>query len=225
MRQIILSLFFFLCTGAFAQQPRIYFFPDFVKSRIVYKNKQKFQVMLNFDAANSQMLYKQDGVMMELANPAAVDTIFVGDRKFVYHQKQFCEVFKRDKGVVLLGWRLKQVHQGQTGAFGLPTQAHVQKLSSVDLSGMGLGANPNAGMGMTQYDSHGAPSLDVWKQKNDNTYYIVKDGKEYKLKTLKTVYKAFPQQSDRIKEFVSENKLDMVHADNAVQVIDFIFGL
>lgn len=225
MRQIILSLFFFLCTGAFAQQPRIYFFPDFVKSRIVYKNNQKFQVMLNFDAANSKMLYQQDGVMMELVNPAAVDTIFVGDRKFVYHEKQFCEVFKRDNETILLGWKLKKVHQGQTGAFGLPTQVHVQKLSSVDLSGMGLGANPNAGLGMTSYDSYGAPSLDVWKQKNDNTYFFIKNGKEYKVKTLKSVYKAFPEYEGKIKDFVSDKKLDMIHADNAVQIIDYICTL
>lgn len=225
MRKYLFTLFICLSTSLFAQQPRIYFFPEFVKSRIVYKNHQKFVVMLNFDAANGKMLYKQDDVMMELINPAAVDTIFVGDRKFVYHNKKFCEVFKRDAGTILLGWRLKKVHQGQTGAFGLPTQAHVQKLSSVNLSGGDNDSNPNPGMGITNYDSYGASSLDVWKQKNDNTYFFTKNGKEYTLKNLKSVYKTFPEYEEKIKEFVKEKKLDMINADNAVQVIDFIFTL
>lgn len=226
MRNYLSIILLFCCSlTVSAQKPRIYFFKDFVQSRITYKNHQRFIVMLNFDAANGEMLYKEGETMMTLTNPEAVDTISVGDRKYVYHDKKFCEVFQRENGTVLLGWKLKQVHKGQTGAFGLPTQAHVQKLSTVDLSGMGLGANPNAGMGYIQYDNYEAPSFDVWKQKNDNTYYFTKGGKEYKVRTLKNVYKAFPQYKEKIQSFVKENDLDMIHADNAVQIIDYIFTL
>ncbi|MBP5619304.1 MAG: hypothetical protein J6X23_02495, partial [Bacteroidaceae bacterium] len=78
--------------------------------------------------------------------------------------------------------------------------------------------------GVNQHDGNGR-NLDVWKTKNQSTYYFTKNGKEYSIKGIKSVYKAFPEQKEQIKQFVQDNKLDMMNAENALQVIDYLFSL
>ncbi|MCE2616636.1 hypothetical protein [Phocaeicola oris] len=222
MRKILFILFVFLCSSTMAQQKRIYFFPEFIKSKIVYKNKAKFVVMLNYDASNKKMLYMQDDQMMELINPQTVDTIYTGGRTWVYHNQQFCEVIQRENGnKILIGWVMKNVYKGQKGALGMTTQAHVQKLRAVDFAGAQNGQNMNAGMEAAQYDSWNA-DFDVWKQKNNNTYYFNIGDKQYALTSLKSVYKAFPERKEEIKMFVHDKKLDMMNAEKALEIIDFL---
>lgn len=39
------------------------------------------------------------------------------------------------------------------------------------------------------------------------------------------LFEAFPKQKEQIKQYVRDNKLDMMTAENALQVIDYIFSL
>jgi len=225
MRKTITLILILICTAAMAQQKRIYFFPEFVKSRMVFKNKSRFVAMVNYDAANRKMLYKQGEQLMELTNPQDVDTIYTGGRKWVFHNRQFCEVIETEhRDTILIGWVFKNVYRGQRGALGMITQAHVQKLRAVDFMGPQNGDNMNAGMEPAQYDSWNA-DLEVWNKKNSNTYYFSRYGTPYSVTTLKSVYKAFPEHKTEIKAYVSENKLDMHNADKALQIIDFLLKM
>ena len=91
------------------------------------------------------------------------------------------------------------------------------------IAGIG-GGMYNGSYGVNQYDGNGR-NLDVWKTKNQSTYFFTKNGKEYSVKNIKSVYKAFPEQKEQIKQYVRDNKLDMMTAENALQVIDYIFSL
>ncbi|MGM9802648.1 MAG: hypothetical protein ACI308_00570, partial [Muribaculaceae bacterium] len=154
MRKFILLLAVMMSFAAMAQQlKRVYFFKEFTPGRVLYKSGAKFDVNLNYDANNFKVLYMQGDVMMELVNPELVDTIYMGGRKMVFHEARFCEVEHLSNArQVLIGWHIKQVYGGRTGAFGLPTQAQVIKLRAVDLIGPEHGHNMNAGMGISQYD-------------------------------------------------------------------------
>ena len=226
MRKLILLLMAVVSLTAMSQQlKRVYFFDGFAKGHVMYKNGSKYNVKLNYDANNQVMLFMQGDVMMEMTNPQHIDTVFVAGRKLVYHDNRFCEVEHLSQGrQVLIGWLIKDVYGGRTGAFGLPTQAQVIKLRAVDLIGPEHGHNMNAGMEISQYDAKSA-DLEVWKQKNDNTYYFVKDGVEYGVRTIKDVYKSFPAQKAQIKAYVKENKLDMMHTDKALRIVDYLLNI
>ncbi len=212
--------------AAMSQQlKRVYFFDGFAKGHVVYKNGAKYNVKLNYDANNQVMLFMQGDVMMEMTNPQQIDTVFVAGRKLVYHDNRFCEVEHLSQGrQVLIGWLIKDVYGGRTGAFGLPTQAQVIKLRAVDLIGPEFGHNTNAGMEPAQYDARSA-DMEVWRQKNDNTYYFVKDGVEYGVRSINDIYKKFPNQKAQIKAYVKENKLDMMHTDKALRIIDYLMNI
>ena len=229
MRNIFTILLFFLTASIMAQEKRIYFFQDFVPTRILYKNKAHNQAQANYDVANRKIMYMQDDQLMELINPENIDTLYMGGSRWVYRDKQFCEVIDRDGGNrVLVGWHITRVHEGYVGAFGT-SQVPSRKIQLSDQFGMGTIAGIGGGMyngsyGVNQYDGNGR-NLDVWKTKNQSTYFFTKNGKEYSVKNIKRVYKAFPEQKEQIKQYVRDNKLDMMTAENALQVIDYIFSL
>ena len=227
MRKLIVIFAVMLSLSAVSQQlKRVYLFNDFVNGEVLYKNGSKStNVKLNYDANNFAMLYMNGDVMMELVNPQLVDTVYMADRKLVYHDKRFCEVMDMGDGRnVLIGWMLKSVYEGCTGAFGLPTQAQVIKLRAVDLIGPEFGHNMNAGMEPSQYDARSA-DLEVWQQKNSNTYYFTKGDKDVALRRMNDVYKFFPGQKDQIKAYVKENKLDLMHTQRALRLIAYLMNL
>lgn len=225
MRKFLLIIALMVCATGVAQQfKRVYFFDNFTDALVLYKTGQKYTLKMNYDANNQVMLYMQGDVMMELTNPYQVDTIYIAERKMVYRESRFCEVVHvNNNKEVLIGWQIKQTYGGRTGAFGLPTQAQVIKLRAVDLIGPEHGHNMNAGMEVSQYDARSA-DLEVWKQKNNNTYFINIGDRIYGLRTLKDVYKTFPEHKDKIKAYVKENKLDMMHTNRALKLMDYLLN-
>lgn len=229
MRQFIFSILIGTCMMATAQQKRIYFYADFVKTKIQYKDGTRYQVMGNYDVANKKMMYLQGNQLMEAINPEIIDTICMGNSTWIYHNKQFCEVFKCESGIdVLVGWHIAKRHEGYAGVYGT-AQVPSKKIELTDNLGMGELSVSGGGVyyeatGTNQGMGNGL-NVDVWKIKNQSTYYFTKNGKEYALKGLKSIYKAFPEHKEQIKQFVKTNKLEMTNAENALKIVDYILTL
>lgn len=228
MRKILTIILLACTTMSMAQEKRVYFFPDFIPSRIIYKTGTRYKVSANYDAANRKMMYMQNGTLMELVNPELVDTIYTGGRAWVYRNKQFCEVVQREGiGEVLVAWHITKVHEGYKGAYGV-SQVPSRKIELTGDFGMGnltgeggVGGIYNGSSGTNANDGNGI-NLDVWRNRNLNTYYFNKDGKTYEVKNLKSVYKLFPDKKAQIKQYLHDNNLDMMNADNALKVIDYL---
>ncbi len=228
MRKLWVMIFLFICLVGKAQQSRIYFYPDFIPTKITYKNGSAFQVMGNYDVVNLKFMYKQGEQLMELINPQLVDTIFISDSEWTYHNNSFCEVVKRPNGIVYnVAWHITKVNKGYVGAYGT-SQVPSKKVEIFDNLGMGdmsltSGLN-NAFSNATQSGGSGL-NLDVWKNKNQSTYYFTKDGREYGVKGMKSVLKAFPTKKDQIKQYVHDNHIDTLTAEGMLQVIDYLMTL
>jgi len=226
MRKLFTIILLTVCTIAMAQEKRIYFYADFTKSTILYKNGAKNVANANYDVANRKLMYKQGEQLMELLAPETIDTLYMGGSRWVYKDKQFCEVIDREGFErVLVGWHITKVHEGYVGVYGT-SQVPSRKVQLSDQFGMGTIAGISGGMyngsyGVNQNDGNGR-NLDVWKTKNKSTYYFTKNGREYAVKGLKSVYKAFPDKKQQIKQYTRENKLDMMNAENALKVIDYL---
>lgn len=123
-------------------------------------------------------------------------------------------------------WRIHKVHEGYVGAFGQTQQVGAKKIELQGNFGMGGFANGGMYNGSSDYnrDSNGR-NLDVWKMKNANTYYFGKDGKQYAISRLKSLYKQFPKQKAQLEAFASEHGLDFMSADKAVTLIDYLLSL
>ena len=109
-------LYFFSVPVSAQQFKRIFLFNDFVQAQVKFRNHSVSAVSLNYDASNKTMLFRQRGEMMEMTNPAQVDTIIIGKRKFVPEGKGFYEVVCMKEGIAYIDWLLKDVNIGSKGA-------------------------------------------------------------------------------------------------------------
>lgn len=230
MRKYFIIALLAVCATAMAQEKRIYFFADFQKTTIHYKNGAKNVANANYDVANRKVMFMQGEQLMELLAPETIDTLYMGGSRWVYKNKQFCEVIDREDGNrLLVGWHITKVHEGYEGALGSISQAPSRKVQLSDQFGMGTIAGISGGMyngsfGVNQNDGNGR-NFDVWRNKNQSTYYFTKDGREYGVKGMKSVLKAFPTKKNEIKQYVHDNHIDTLTAEGMLQVIDYLMTL
>lgn len=230
MRKFFIIALIAVCATAMAQEKRIYFFADFQKTTIHYKNGAKNVANANYDVANRKVMFMQGEQLMELLAPETIDTLYMGGSRWVYKNKQFCEVIDREDGNrLLVGWHITKVHEGYEGALGSISQAPSRKVQLSDQFGMGTIAGISGGMyngsfGVNQNDGNGR-NFDVWRNKNQSTYYFTKDGREYGVKGMKSVLKAFPTKKAQIKQYVHDNNIDTLTAEGMLQVIDYVMTL
>lgn len=210
-------MIFLSVTVAYAQTGPIFLFEKFTNARIRFKNRSVTVSSMNYDASRGKMFFQQGENMMELTNVMMIDTISWGDRKFIPQDKRFWEVFQQKNGLVFVDWFLKDVHLGSKGAFGLPTQGKVETLKLADFSAGAPGGY--------SYDAQGTYSKDVWKRKNDNTYYFMYEGKLRKVKNEKQLRKLFKHHEQTVKDFADKEEIDMKEVTDALKLIDYCLGL
>ena len=191
-------LYFFSLSVSAQQFKRIFLFNDFVQAQIKFRNHSVSVVSLNYDASNKTMLFRQGEEMMEMTNPAQVDTVIIGKRKFVPVGRGFYEVVCRKEGVVYIDWLLKDVNIGSKGAMGTV---------------------------YTPYERQKIGSTEVYRRKNDNTYYIKVEGKLEKVKSLKHLEKIFIGHKDEIRKFAKDHKIDMKDILDVFSILDYCMEL
>lgn len=216
-RSLLLFIILLSITAVYAQTGPIFMFEKFTNAKIRFKNRSVTVSPMNYDASRGKMFFKQGEDMMELTNVIMIDTVSWGERKFIPQYKRFWEVCKQKNGVVFVDWLLKDVHLGSKGAFGLPTQGKVETLKLADFSAGAPGGY--------SYDAQGTYSKDVWKRKNDNTYYFMYGGKLRKIKNEKQLRKLFKRHEEGIKNFADKNSIDMKEVEDALKLIDYCLGL
>lgn len=230
-KRLLTMVVFAVCAilSASAQGERIFLFDNFAKGFIKFKSGAVNASMMNYDANNGKMYFMQGETLMELTGTQLIDSIQFGDRHFVGRDGDFVELYSLKHGIVKILWRIHKIHEGYVGAFGQQSQVGATK---IQLNGnFGLGGLAGAGGGMYNgsfgvNDSHDSGRrMDIWKTKSANVYYFEKNGKEYKVSSIKHIYKAFPQYKSQIKEFAKENNLDLMSAEKAVVLIDYLLSL
>lgn len=204
MRRCLIFLYsiFWASLICYAQNGPVFLFEKFSNAKVHFKNHALTVYSMNYDANKGKMYFLQNGEIMELMETSRIDTISWGNRKFIPGKRRFLEVQKLENGIVYIDWLIKDVHLGKKGVFGLPSQGSIQNLKSFDFSG-GTAGN------YTPYNEQKTYATDMWKRKNDNTYYILVEGKLTKVKTLKHLKKIFPKYQEEIQLYVKENNIDM----------------
>lgn len=155
---------------------------------------------------------------MEITNVTQVDTITIKGRKFIPAAKGFYEVVETEGGTIYIDWLLKDVNIGSKGALGAVTQGSVHNLRLGDL---GL----NSTEMYTPYKEQKIGSTDIYRRKNDNTYYIKVNGKLAKIKTVKHLEKLFPAYKEVITSYVKENGINIKNAQDALHLLSYCLQL
>ena len=198
--------------SAQSQKQESFLFPDFVMGHRVFANGTTADVELDFDTIRQKLYYIRGNDVMELTNLQDVRSLTVGNRSFVMHNGLLCEVYDLKGDKVLVNWKFRNVNKGSKGAMGATTQNRVDVLWT-------------AGSHATADDRTGEHSLDIWQIRCENTYFITVDGRDYQVRKLKDLYKAFPDVAPELKAYARENKLLMTSAEDSFKIFSEFFRL
>lgn len=175
------------------------------------KNGAKTTALLNYDAANRRMMFKQGDDLMILTNAESVDTIYLDNRKFFPIKNHlFLECVPCVNGTVYINWSLRNKFQGQKGAYG--QVSHAANIETIN----------------TNYwtnNGYNKESLDIYKIANDNEYWLNLDGNFVHCKNKKTLLKLFPDRKQEIEKYIKERNIDFSKAEQMIDLLDYCMGL
>lgn len=208
--RIISFVLFILCIQEIpAQEERILLFENYKKGTILFKNRSKTHTLLNFDASNDNIMFKQGNEEMILTNSNQIDTAYIGNRKFIPIRNLYLECIATKHGDVYVHWNLKNTYKGKRGAYGMTTQTKVESINTAQM---------NYGYYENQY-------VDVYQLSNRNEYYLFKGDKPIVIRNEKNVLKAFPEHQDKIKEYIKENDVEFSTTMKVVGLLEYCLGL
>ncbi|SEA23424.1 hypothetical protein SAMN05216365_12016 [Porphyromonadaceae bacterium NLAE-zl-C104] len=192
-----------------AQKKRMMLFNQYSNGTILMKNGTKISVGLNYDTANKKMMYLQNDEEMILLNDNQVDTVYVSGKKFIWLDNIYLEAIELQEGSVFIDWSLKNVYQGNKGAYGQITQNKVETINTAHWTN----------------DEYKIQTAEVIAQKNANKYWFFKNGKLIKWKDEKSLLKHFPDHKDEIKTFIKEKKIDFKTVNDVLILLDYCLGI
>ena len=207
MKRIFLYLLVaFIVSVACAQNEPVFIFKQFVHAKIHFKNRSITVVPMNYDAVNDKMYFQRDGQLMELMQLDRIDSVVWAKQFcFVCHDQKFLEKVTLKNGTAFIHWQVRSVNVGAIGAMGIVTQAKVERVYSSE-----------------SWRNH---SADIYKQKNQNDYYLLLDGSLKKVTTLKQILKLFPDHKADIEAFVEEQQIKMQIPQSVLELLDYCLNL
>ena len=207
MKRIFLYLLVsFIMSVACAQNEPVFIFKQFVHAKIHFKNRSITVVPMNYDAVNDKMYFQRDGQLMELMQLDRIDSVVWAKQFcFVCHDQKFLEKVTLKNGTAFIHWQVRSVNVGAIGAMGRVTQAKVERVYSSE-----------------SWRNH---SADIYKQKNQNDYYLLLDGSLKKVTTLKQILKLFPDHKADIEAFVEEQQIKMQIPQSVLELLDYCLNL
>lgn len=207
-KQAILTLtlaFLTLAPAANAQKKRMLLYNEYGRGIVLMKNGAEIQAELNYDTANKNMMYLQGGDEMILVNAHEVDTVYIGDGKFIPLNERFMEVVELANGKGFIDWALRLQHRGNRGAYGQITQNKVETIN-------------------TAYWTHRKykpETAEVLEMRNNNEYGFFRDGVPLQFKNEKELVRHFPNHGDAIRGFIKEKRVDFKKVNDVLEVLNY----
>jgi hypothetical protein len=150
------------------------------------------------------MIFEKDGIMLALDSISAIDTVNIGSREFVPHEKVFYEVLVKGPVSLFIQHRCNLIAAGNPSGYGGVTETGSSRnLTSLTNSGRAYQLKLP-----TEY--HVTDASQDWIRRN---------GTFFKANTATQIIKAFPDKSKEIKQFIKSRNLDLKNNRDLVTLI------
>ena len=210
-RYILFSIVLFILLPATAQRndkgemPQ-YLLTEFIKTRVLMKSGASQYEMMNYNTVTEKMVYRKDDNYWDLANPEMVDTVYLGDMKFIPFGKYFFEAGYISKITLFIQHKGTLMSAGSTVGYGGKSQlASTDRITGVDFSG-GRFNLPLP----TDFIVNPSP-----------VYWIRKNGEMLDFLTEKQFLRYFETDAEKIRDFIKDNKLKIDKPDHLSRIVRF----
>jgi len=208
LRFLTLSILcWFVSLSVTGQKKRLYLFDEYTNGTVLMLNNGRANTLLNYDAANRLMMYKEGDDNMILTNTQAIDTVFIADRKFIPAGRIFLEVVSLNSETVYINWLLREHYKGKKGAYGQTTQNNILVINTNHFQPGGM------------YEKQ---TVDVNIIGNKNEYWLSRKGKFVKFSNEKSLLSLYPDNKNQIKEYIKQNRLTLSNPQHVCILLDYI---
>lgn len=169
-------------------------FPDFKGGNILMKSGTINEAFLNYNMVDEEMLMDRGGEYRVLSKPEEVDTIFLGDKKFVWIDKLFYEVVSVGKVSIFIQHKSRYVSVGTPTAYGMTSQTNASPTVSTVQGG-------NQVRHLEKPDNVKVTCIDV---------YWARIGSEmHRFSNFKQFAKLFDDKETTVRDYVKSNNLEV----------------
>jgi hypothetical protein len=179
-------------------------FPKFEQATVKLKTGQSYNVVLNYEKAEQEMLVRRNGQFYLFKDNQSVDTIFIGDRVFVPATKGFYEVLVNSPISLFIQHKCDLENEGSTVAYGSKTNtAGITHITTI-------------------YGKEGAITLKIpenYKVIDASVMWIRKNGEMHRVQNKNQFMKVFPEWKKELAKYFKENAVDFKKADDVSQLV------
>lgn len=184
----------------------VFIFETFTEGKALLKNKAINQTKFNYDCVKQELHFLSDGENMIMDDNSNIDTLYIGNRKFIPYQNRFLEYIPINNATLLIDYKTKVLPIGKKGAYGVTTQGTAPVLDF----------DPSKPLDQKSLDNH------VYRFNLENKYYLEQDQKRKKFTNTKSFLKLFPkEQAEAISSFMKKEKINMQNPDDVMKAVEF----
>jgi hypothetical protein len=193
---LLSTIFFFavnLNSQIISEGPSAQFlFQDFIKGKVLMKNGEVHQLLLNYNTLSEKIVYKQSDKNYDLMNQDSADTIYLQHLKFISSSGVLYQVLLSAKVPFFVHYEGKLIPPGTPAGYGENSQVSNTKIQT------------------SFSTSSGSYNLDLpadYKVRIDLTYSIILNETLIEFSNQREFLKIFPGKADDLKGFIRKNKI------------------
>lgn len=191
----------------------MYRYPEFKQGTVAYKDGSTKDEILNYNIVIGDMLFinsRRDTLVV--ANSASIDFITIEDNIFYFNDGCFEKVAGNGKVMLLVKHYMKLMDIKKEGAYGTSNStAAIDNYTSY-----------SAGNNTSTYRMKAAQDI-VYSFEVE--YYFGRIGQDYVFARENNLLKTFPENKDKIKQFIKDQKLSFNKKEDLIKLTEFLQGL
>jgi hypothetical protein len=171
-----------------------YLLPDFVKGSVKMKNGNTQQAIMNYNMLTEEMIFEKGDTKLAMDKLETVDTVYLGSRKFIPHEKVFYELLVMDQISLFVQHKCNLMPAGKPAGYGGTSETS---------------ATTSVSVLMTSGNIYKLKLPEGYRVTDDTQFWITKGGSAFRIGSERQFLKIFPEKSKEIELFIKQNKLNM----------------
>jgi hypothetical protein len=205
---VLLSAYLLLLTAQTITDDSLpqYLFPEFAMGIVKMKNGSNQRVLMNYNTLTETMVFKQNGILMDMTNLDGIDTISLQNAKFVPAAKVFYEVLVNAPVSLFVQHKSELKSTGRPAAYGTKSQT----TGPTSLSKL-----------YTHNRSYNLKLPEDFKVSHSSVNWIRINGIMHKFLTERQFLKIFPGRENDIQKIISQTNLDIKNKNDLINLVNY----
>jgi len=186
-----------------------YLFPEFQEGKILMKNGTEVKTLLNYNALTEEVVFDDNSNVLAIGKAVIpqIDTVFIGDRKFIYKDGKFLEVLHDSSYKFFSQHKCRVIPPGKPAAYGGTSETSaIDSYSSLISDGR----------------VYNLKLPDDFKVKPYTVYWIEKEGKLKSFLSLGQLKSFYKKKKKLYEEYMKNYKVDFEDQKSIVDLVNYM---